>query len=301
MTSFDQLMVTIGQLAAQAEALGALGASLGARVGTADADDAARATLDDVARALGVDPEALTLEQARAGAGFARVFLALALDIVDQPGRGGGWVHEDPAILQSIGQGSAVIAGVIAAVAPELDGLEEALFRPGAAFLDVGAGVAALSLALARAFPDAKIVSLEPWAPSMALARANVAAADVGDRVELRAVTVQGLGDRAVYDGAFLPLPFIAPASVPEVLAATRAALRPGGWAFAGLFAGPDDPVAQRLMDLRTLRSGGWPWSQDELVGLLEGAGLVDVRALARTWQVPVRFVVGRRDPEETA
>ena len=60
-------------------------------------------------------------------------------------------------------------------IAPKLDGLAARLEAPGAAFLDVGVGVGLLGVEMARLWPNLRIVGIDVWPPSLALARQNVA------------------------------------------------------------------------------------------------------------------------------
>jgi 2-polyprenyl-3-methyl-5-hydroxy-6-metoxy-1,4-benzoquinol methylase len=143
-----------------------------------------------------------------------------------------GWRHTDPLILQAQGDGSSIFATALKnRLAPELGDLGERLTRPGARFLDVGVGVASLAIAMCRTFPALTTVGLDPYEVPLTLARANVAAAGLGDRVELRASTVEQLRDQAAFDLAWLPSFFLGHrAAVAEALARIRTALRPGGW-----------------------------------------------------------------------
>ena len=84
----------------------------------------------------------------------------------------------------SIGS-SSIARSDIAEIAPALDGLEDALQRDGAVFLEVGAGVAALSIALCETWPGLRVVALEPGRPALALAEAQVRSSAVGERIEL--------------------------------------------------------------------------------------------------------------------
>jgi hypothetical protein len=102
--------------------------------------------------------------------------------------------------------------------------------------------------------------------------------------------------DAEAYDVAWLAGPFLPPAIVPAALRRTFAALRPGGRVVFGLYAGPPDPLAQRLVALRTIRSGGHPASGEELTSELASAGFAGARELERTWPAPVRLVVARKD-----
>jgi predicted O-methyltransferase YrrM len=293
--ALNDLMLAIARLVASAEALGAIAARARAEAEGVELDPRIRDALDGVSRALGVDVSALTADQARIAAGYGHALLVMSADLAANPERPPGWGNEDPAILQSLGQGSVAIAGAIQAAAPTLAGLADRLARDGAAFLDVGAGVAALSIAICRTWPAVRVVGLEPWEPPLRLASANVARAGLEERIELRAQAVEDLTDREAYDAAFLALPFIAPELVPVAIARSCAALRPGGWLLAGMFTAPDDPLAQRLTELRVVRAGGHPYPTDELERVLAGAGLAEVVTPSRTWQAPIGLVAGRR------
>ena len=114
-------------------------------------------------------------------------------------------------------------------LAPGLDGLVQRLSSPDGRFLDVGVGVAILSIEMCRVWPDLQVVGIDPWAPSLALARDNVKAAGLGARIELREQAVQDLSDRHGFDLAWIPSIFIPGQAIPEGLARVQRALRPGG------------------------------------------------------------------------
>src|SRR5689334_7815787 len=274
--SFDHAMTTLARLTASAEALAALGARLRAETEGLKLDPAIAAAVDGVVSELGVDPDALTPTERGTVALFARAFLRQAGDLIDHPERPPGWGYEDPVVLLSLGRGSASIVSAFATV-PELVAL---LGREGAALLDVGAGVAALC----RAFPALKVVGLEPWGPALRLGQREISDAGLSARIELRAQRVEELADVDAYDVAWLAGPFLPPAIVPAALKHTFASLKPGGRIVFGLYAGPPDPLAQRLVALRTIRSGGHNATSDELVSALDAAGFEDARELERCW-----------------
>jgi len=292
-TASDELMDTVARLTAAAEALAAVGTRARAQAEGLPVPEAVAERLDAVCAALGVDVAAVDPDRLAIAAAGIRAFFLQAGDLLADPARAPGWTYTDAAVLENQGRLSAVIAERIAALAPQLDGL--ALDRPGAAVCDVGAGIAALSVALCRRWPALRVVGLEPWEPAMSLAAATVAASEVADRIELRAARVEDLADRDAFDAIWLPLPFLAPAAVPAGLRRCLEALRPGGWMLAGLYAAPADPLASALVDLRTVRSGGRPYTPAEAARLLAQAGYAAVAALERQGQAPVRFVVGRR------
>ncbi len=71
-------------------------------------------------------------------------------------------------------------------VPPMIAGANPAL-QDIASFLDVGTGVGQLAVAAAGLWPRATIVGIDVWQPSLERARANVAQAGLGERIELRA------------------------------------------------------------------------------------------------------------------
>jgi SAM-dependent methyltransferase len=294
MTATDDAMGTVMRLGIAAEALAALAARLRADVEGIELDRDVAAGLDEVVDRLGVDVVAMTAEERRRIAMSAQALLLQAADLLHDPGRPPGWAFEDPAILLSTGWLSAGIAGVIAEIAPALDGLQDALERDGAAFLDVGAGVAALSIALCQTWPGLRVVGLEPWRPALALAEAQVRSSEVGDRIELRAGCVEDLRDDAAFDAAWLASPFVPPPALPVALTRLRLALKPGGWLLLGRFGAPPDPLAGAVTRLRVLRSGGSVADPEALAALMREARLQEVHEVQPRWQAPA-FLVGRR------
>jgi len=295
MTSFDDAFGTVMRLSTAAEALAALAARLRADVEGIELDPDVAAGIDAVVAELGVDVAQLTPEQGRRLAMSARSFLLQAADLLADPGRAPGWSYDDPAVLLSTGKLSAHFASIIAEVAPSLQGLADALERDGAAFLDVGAGVAALSIALCETWSGLRVVALDPWPPAIALAEQQIAASAVADRVELRAIRIEDLPAGPAFDAAWLSGPFMAPDAIPAALARLHGALKPGGWLLFARYASPPDPLAEAVTRLRVVRSGGSVAGAEELGALLAAAGFEDVHEVPRTWQAPIGFLVGRR------
>lgn len=159
-----------------------------------------------------------------------------------------------------------------------------------------GAGVAALSVAICRTWPAVRVVAVDPWDRALALARDVVAAADMGERIELRAVGAEALEDEAEHDVAWVPTFFIPEAVLGPVLGRVLAALRPGGWAIVGLYARPEDPLAAALADLRTVLQGGTLHTAQDTAALLQQAGFDEVGVhFDPAWRAPIVFVAGRR------
>jgi 2-polyprenyl-3-methyl-5-hydroxy-6-metoxy-1,4-benzoquinol methylase len=291
----DQVMRSAARLGSSLEALAALAAYLRVETEQLAVDPRVHDLLRAVAlEVLGEEPD-LTRAQGAPVVGMTRALLAQSAELVADPGRAAGWTPDDDALLQGIGRMSAPIAGVIAGASGDLDGLANALQAPGAAVLDVGTGTGWLAIALAQAFPAASVVGIDIYERALALARQNVAAAGLADRIELRIEDASRLVAGDTYDAIWLPMPFLPRDTVPSIMAAAVAALRPGGWLLPGTFAGPPDALSRLLVDLRTVRAGGHPWDGADLVDEMTRHGVDDAHEVERTWTAPVRLYAGRR------
>jgi SAM-dependent methyltransferase len=291
----EPLLAATVRLTSAAEALAALAAHVRVETEGLDVDPRIRSLLADIATELTGSSSVGPSDQGPQAVGMARALLRESVGLIDDPGRTGAWAATDEAVLQGLGRLSMAIAPVFAIAAAQLPGLADALAAPSATFLDVGTGTGWLAIATARTFPAARLVGIDVFEPSLALARRNVDNEGVADRVTLRHVDITVLDDTDAYDAVWLPLPFLPRSIVPAALDRARAALRPGGWLLPGTFAGPDDALSRRLTDLRIVRSGGHPWTVEELVTLLDGAGLDGAREVPRTWAAPVTLVAAQR------
>ncbi|MGY1813385.1 SAM-dependent methyltransferase [Blastococcus sp. SYSU D00820] len=282
------------RLGAATDALAALAAHVRLQTEDVPADPAVRDLLAAIAAELtgGAPPDA---DAAAPVVGLVRTFLRQAAELVDNPGRAGGWDQVDVPLLQSIGRMSMGIADAVRAAEALLPGLGRRLATPGACLLDVGTGTGWLAIALVRAHPALTVVGIDVFEPALDLARRNVAEAGLADRVTLRVQDAARLAEESRYDAVWLPMPFLPAEVVPAVVTASVRALAPGGWLLPGTFTGPPDRLSELLTDLRTVRCGGRPWRGEELLGVLRSAGLADVQEVPRTWPSPVRLYAGRR------
>jgi precorrin-6B methylase 2 len=292
--SLESLIAASQSLNASVEALAALGAELRLRRDGAEADPRVRELLQQIVQ--GIDPnllEGVDAQQEAVVLAFITAFFRQAVDLLENPERKPGWRFDDPIVLQAQGQASRLVVRGIATMAAREPGFREVLQRPGA-FLDVGTGVGLLAIEAARTWPALKIVGIDIWEPALALARRNLAASDVADRVELRTQDVQHLSDRDHYALAWLSGPFIPAEIVKQSMARIHDALQPGGWLVFGLYAPQSNLLGEALTNLRVVRSGGHPWRPDEALALLRSAGFAQLNA--HSPNPPVQFIVGRKD-----
>jgi hypothetical protein len=282
-----------------AEVVSALGAALRVRRDRVELAPELAARLDAVLDALGIRDavEALDEHELQSLCGIVEGILAQAADHVANPTRA-GWDHETRSILMAQGYTSTLFVGIFERfVLPALGAdLLERLRAAGASFLDIGVGVAALSIAMCRLLPELRVVGVDPWQPALALARDNVAAAGLGERIELREATAEELADADDYDLAWVPTVFLPDTVLERATERVHVALRRGGWAIFGLYARPDDPLAAAVADLRTVRHGGELRTSEDVAAMMSRAGFAGVEMLFDPqWRLPVVFVVGQR------
>jgi SAM-dependent methyltransferase len=295
--AYEQIMKVTAPLIAGAEAAAALAARMKLDALGEVGDPDVRAALDRVVSALTVPGlfDGLDETERRSMIGLVTSFFKQALELNENPGRAGVWVYTDPVVLQSQGQSSGAVPPLIASVAPTLDGLTDALAREGARILDIGSGVAALSISCCRVWPAASVVGVDPWEPAMKLAVQNVSEAGLEDRITLRAVAIEDITDTDAFDLAWMPAPFLPRSVLESGVPVVARSLRPGGWLVLGRYAAPQEALPEALADLRTVRGGGTPLSEDDAVALLEGGGLANVRSVPSEWMAAIRFVAGQR------
>ena len=285
---FNELLALTTRLLTQAEALAALVARLKLDAVGEPGDPDVAAQLDRVLDAIGASDLCASLDERERTTviGHATTWLRQAMELIDDPLRPGGWFYTDPQIIRGQGASSVMVAQLVAGAG---------LGRPDARILDIGTGVGALAVAFCRTFPDATVVGIDPWELSLELARQNVAAAGFGSRITFHQTRVEVFEDEDGFDLVWMPVIFLSPAILEEAVHRAAATMRPGAEIVLGRYTGSDDPLVTALGDLRTIRSGGTLLGPADTHALLEDAGLVDVREIARTWPAPLGLTVGRR------
>ncbi len=295
MSSIENVRALVAELGRSSAALSALGAAIDARCG-GELDPRLEAPLRELLAVIGL-PDGLgdiPPAQLRPVLGEIRGFSALQSKWTHADRRRPGWNHTESEILSEVGQVTIPFAhGFRNVIAPKL-GLVERLESPGAAFLDIGVGVGLLAIEFCRLWPELRVVGLDIWAPSLALARGNVAAAGLEGRIELREQAGQDLPDEAAFDVAWMASSFMAEATIPEAVRRVHRALRPGGWILFAT-ARPGDPLSTALARLRTVAFGGTFTTPDEIERLLRQHGYADVSTLPGPPSAPVGVVAGRR------
>jgi ubiquinone/menaquinone biosynthesis C-methylase UbiE len=281
-------MALTNRLLTSADALAAMTARLRLAELDGEPDPAVHAQLDRIAEALDARAayDGLDENERVVVVAFSRSYLRQALDLVEDPLRAPGWSYDDPVLLQAQGSGSAVVATLITAAG---------LGAADARILDVGTGVAGLAIAFCSSFPESTVVGLDPWEPSLEIARGNVERAGLGSRITLVASTIQDFSDDEGFDLAWLPSFFIPTVVLDDAIARIHSLLRPGGTLVVGSTQGEAASLDAAVDDLRTIRSGGSAISAADALARLERAGFADVREPDLGPDVPLRLAVGTR------
>ena len=255
--------------------------------------------VDQVVDALGLTAsmEALTKPQAATMLANIRGDLLLGVQMLSDVPAASEWAHDNSELLQTFGEVSAGFPTILKSkIGPELEGLLERLETPGARFLDIGTGVAELSIAMVRQWPTLKVLGVEPWEPSLVIGSQNVKDAGLAEQIELRNVRAETLGESDAFDLAWVPSAFIPGHALPSVIDSVSKALKRGGWLLLARPHHEDEPLARATAHFRTVLWGGGPLSSEGAEGLLHQAGLVDVRSAAMPPGAPIAVTVARSE-----
>jgi SAM-dependent methyltransferase len=206
---------------------------------------------------------------ADASSALARAHLMQA--IAHTRGQPAGWHSDDGAMLHAQGRASIRLARVIEHdLLPQMPEARDVLSAGGGSFLDVGVGVAALSIALAERFPEIHIVGLDVLPAALEIAGTQIAVAQMRDTIELRLQSVAAMTDENAFDLVWMPQMFIARDELEAGLARVWTALRPGGWIILALAGDADAGRIGAYQALLATTLGGGP------MGVHEGAKLLE-------------------------
>jgi len=286
--ALDDVMGLTNRLLTSADALAAMTARLRLIDLGEEGDPAVRAQLDRVADALESRElyDALDERERAIVIAFSRSYLRQALDLVEDPTRAPGWSYSDPVLLQAQGSASAAVAHMLA---------RAGVGSPDARILDVGTGVAGLAIALCSTFPESTVVGLDPWEPSLAIARKNVAEAGLESRITLLDAAIQDFDDTDGFDLVWLPSFFIPESVIDRAIERIHDLLRPGGALVVGTAQGEAQSLDAAVDDLRTIRSGGSAAGTADARAWLDRAGFDAVREPDLGMDVPLGLVVGTK------
>jgi precorrin-6B methylase 2 len=287
---FSSFQAELRRIGGTVQAFAAIGAALRLRHANQQADPAVQAWLVAAVEAtLSGALDGLSQQQVSDALAYVTFQIGEATDLFHHADRPPGWVLRDPASLQGLGDASRQNVRSIVALAADRPRLAASL---AGRFLDIGTGVGGMALEAAEQCPSLRVVGIDIWEPSLALARMNAAASPHAERIEIRAQDVTQLDEPAAYTLAWLPTPFMRRPVGEVALDHLAAALVSNGHLVVGLYAIPTDKVGAALMALRIVRNGGYVWDIAEIEQQLRARGFVDVETCVIP---PTTFVIGRR------
>jgi hypothetical protein len=203
----------------------------------------------------------------------------LRLAVAHASGRALGWGNEDPEMVLAFGRMTGRGGDVIAEqLLPQLPAIEAAFRAGGAAFLDVGVGVGAISIRLVERYPGTRAVGLDVLPDVLELARSEVAGSGLSDSIELRLQSVADLRDRDRYDLAWVPQGFIPREAFLHGIHQVFQALKPGGALLVPVGLDPEAPdFARARLVHSTSLAGGSAITPSQMVELLHATGFNDL------------------------
>ena len=205
--------------------------------------------------------------------------------------RGGaaGWTGEDLDLVRNQGHGSAAAGDAIAdGLIHFLPGAERGLRSGHGRFLDIGTGMGAISARMCEHFPGLTCVGLDVLPHVLDMARAELKAAGLGHRVEVRDQSIADIEEVEEFDLAWVPQPFIPREQFVPGLACVHRSLRRGGGIVLATLAPPDitDPMVAALSQHSGHVLGGGPIEIADSRALLSEAGFEDIRDFDYAGQV---------------
>ena len=286
--AFDDVMGAVSGWITSIGAASAVAAQLSLDQSGQSAPPEIADALRAVSEAAGVgDLGALAPHERGIALGLIQLYLHQADDLLADPTRQPGWLFTDPVILDGWGRASTMIPSLIAGGVPAVGDVTS--------FLDVGTGVGLLAVAAANLWPACTIVGVDRWDTSLERARANVAQAGLGDRIEIRTQDVADVADVDRFDLAWVPTFFLREATLAAALPGLRRALTPGGRIVLGTSQAPPNPLAAAVSALGTVRGGGDDLDPKRGIELLEQSGFESAEVVTFPPPVPVVFVVGTK------
>jgi hypothetical protein len=287
---FQELQAELRRMGEAAIGMAAINTVLQMRQGKIDVHPDVAARLEAlVGVLLPGGPDGLDAGQSAAAVESITLMLEETRDLLENAGRPPAWSISNPAMLRAQGQASRIVARRIISLAADRPVFAENL---KGRFLDVGTGIAAIPMALAPHFPALQMVGIDIWQPSLALARADLAASPYAEQITIRAQNVLQLDEIAAYTVAWLPTPFMRHDVVRGALDRLAAALVPGGHIIIGMYGSAPSPVAAAIAALRLTRGGGEAWEGSALEAELSARGFIDIEFIAGP---PVSVVLARR------
>ncbi len=212
--------------------------------------------------------------------GMMRDQLAFITRVAD--GAAPGWAETDPELIRVRGRASGQTVGgnLLPAVLADHPEVARRLDEPGGAFLDVGVGAAGIAMEMCRRHPSLAAVGLDIRNEALEIARADVVAAGLDTRIEIRAQSVADLSDVGAFDLMWLPQPFIPPDVLRAALPRLVKAGRPGAVLVMALSTNDESGLVWHAQEIANLMAGGGTLPPEEAAAMTLDAGFASANAV---------------------
>lgn len=187
------------------------------------------------------------------------------------------WIYQDIATLTLLRASADRIAKALSEHAKRRPNLGEAL---EGRVIEVGAGLAALSLALAELYPSTQFTAMDSDSSATSVARLCVAASGFCARFSIRLRDPIHIDEQARYSVAWLSAPVLPRQGARTALDRLTLAIKPGGFLIVGNAPLLETDAATATKGARLLRSNGHVWRSEELAGMLRRQGYRDIEHL---------------------
>ena len=144
-------------------------------------------------------------------------------------------------------------------------------------------------------FIESACVGLEPQDAPLAVARHNVAAAGLTDRIELRQQRVEDITDAEAFDLAYFPQAFMSEEVVKRGVRNIWKALRPGGWILLLVICVPGMELPATISRLRDTLYGGGARFPDQVEAILSDAGFTSISTFKFPQGETYNIIAGQR------
>jgi SAM-dependent methyltransferase len=127
------------------------------------------------------------------------------------------------------------------------------------------------------------------------VARRNITAAGLTDRIELRKQCIEDMADKEVFDFAYFPQCFMSVDVVKRGLRNIWRALRPGGWITVITVCVPGVELQVALSRLRDMLFGGGGLIPAQVEAMLSDAGFTSVATFKFPRGATANIIAGQR------
>lgn len=186
-----------------------------------------------------------------------------------------GWQYTQDYLLQAQGETS---ERIVTQIFNQFPAVKAAISKRDARFLDVGAGVCAISIKACEIYPNLTVVSLEPADKPFQLGQRNIKKSNLENRIDLRKLLLEDLHEEDKFDLVWFPQAFIPNEILSKCLFTIRQALKADGILLTHAMSSVKPGVGASISRLKNVLFGGGVRSSHSLLEVLKIAGFKEIQ-----------------------